>query len=434
MSPMSSSSKSVTLPVKPDTLPHQSAVRDFYETDVIQICVASIICMNFVISACEAQLRPKRNGMDEAVVVFYFFELIFNIIFTIELAINFYANFFLDFWKSGWNLFDFLVVSVAWISMFADNVPGMGILRLFRAFRVFRLFKKIQSLKIIMIGIVKSMPGVLNACVLLVVVMGIWAIMGVQFFSEDFPDEFGSFGKAMLSMMQIATFDGWVSGITRPVCLYYGKQVFTFVYFISYCFMSAIILLNVVVAILLDKFIAASSEVEPDNSKNEKQARLQETRIEQSVILLQRNFRAWLHRRAVDRSITCRQRLPLVLKIQSAFRGWRARRKLRSLVDQVPWSSDPAVKKVLFKLTNLEVKSAMWQEEVNQKLRMVLQALDAKESLQPCPLKSLPGLFPQVPQKDTADQLLTPREYVSRVAPNKETNELPSDSSFRLVS
>merc|ERR1719321_2235967 len=98
--------------------------------------------------------------------------------------------------------------------------------------------------------------------------MGIWAIMGVQFFADDFPDEFGNFGKAMLSLFQITTFDSWVSGITRPIILHYAFKnresiihEFVFLYFFSYCFMSAIIMLNVVVAILLDKFISAAESV-----------------------------------------------------------------------------------------------------------------------------------------------------------------------------
>merc|ERR1719359_2708411 len=93
--------------------------------------------------------------------------------------------------------------------------------------------------------------------------------MGVSFFRHDFDDLFGNFTKAMLTLFQVMTFDSWVSGVTRPVCLYYNSWGTPF-YFISYMFVSGIIMTNVVVAILLEKFMDASAELEAErNAKKE---------------------------------------------------------------------------------------------------------------------------------------------------------------------
>lgn len=70
------------------------------------------------------------------------------------------------------NVFDFLIVSISWLSMYADQLPGIGVLRLFRAFRVFRLFRRVRSLRLIIEGVLASMPGVSNAFVVLVLLMG----------------------------------------------------------------------------------------------------------------------------------------------------------------------------------------------------------------------------------------------------------------------
>merc|ERR1719395_183030 len=91
--------------------------------------------------------------------------------------------------------------------------------------------------------------------------MGIWAIMGVSFFRHDFHDFFGNFLLAMLTLFQVMTFDSWVSQITRPICLYYNSWGAP-LYFISYALIAGIIMTNVVVAILLDKFMKASLELE----------------------------------------------------------------------------------------------------------------------------------------------------------------------------
>lgn len=197
-------------------LPRQHDVLMLYSADRCQIGVAALIIANFVISAIEAQI-----GEDAAPKVFSAFEWTFNILFGIELLINIYANFWCVFWKNGWNIFDVFIVGVSWMSLIG-GVPGITVLRLFRAFRAFRLFKRIESVRIIIVAVAASLPGVANAFVLLIIVMGIWGIMGVNFFRKDFPDLFGNFSVAMLTLFQVMTFDSWVSGVARPVCLFYN--------------------------------------------------------------------------------------------------------------------------------------------------------------------------------------------------------------------
>ena len=111
-----------------------------------------------------------------------------------------YSSWFLEFFKgpedsflNTWNLFDLVVVLVSGISLLFPDMPGISVLRLFRAFRVFRLFKRIPSLQRIVNGVFQSLPAVSNAFLVLLVIMGIWSIMGVEFFAEDMPDRFGTF-------------------------------------------------------------------------------------------------------------------------------------------------------------------------------------------------------------------------------------------------
>lgn len=103
-----------------------------------------------------------------------------------------------------------------------------------------------------------------NAFVILGLVMGIWSIMGKNFFGEEFPDLYGNFFKAMLSMFQIMSYDSWSSGITRPVVFKFSPSPIAPIFFITYVFVSAIIMANVVLAILLDKFLEAAGEFEKE--------------------------------------------------------------------------------------------------------------------------------------------------------------------------
>merc|ERR1719265_2887220 len=160
--------------------------------------------MNFLVSATKAEVLPDKE--DDIMIVFTVFEWFFNLLFGVELIVNMYANFFCPFWKDPWNVFDFFIVLISWLSMMELLQGGISVLRLFRAFRVFRLFKRVKSLRQIIAGIGQSLPGVSNAFVILTLVMGIWSIMGKNFFGDiggPFEDEFGNFFKAMFSMFQV---------------------------------------------------------------------------------------------------------------------------------------------------------------------------------------------------------------------------------------
>ena len=81
---------------------------------------------------------------------------VFNWCFLIELSLNMYGHWCKPFWKSGWNVFDVIVVTVGLLNMLRLALPGpLRLLRMMRAFRVFRLFKRIKSLNKIIVSLVK---------------------------------------------------------------------------------------------------------------------------------------------------------------------------------------------------------------------------------------------------------------------------------------
>lgn len=266
--PVSSVKHSSTLQLGEDfvfILPLQKEVHRLYTAKFIQNMVVCVIVLNYLVSVIQVEILPERGSTGDT--VFQAFEWIFNIIFLIELILNMYAFFLRPFWSNSWNIFDFFIVAVSWVSMLAD-FPGIAVLRLFRAFRVFRLFKRIPSLRMIITGVLKSLPGMVNAIAVLLLVMGVWSIMGVHFFGETFPDEFGNFTKGMLTCMQMMTYDSWVSGITRPICLHYGTP-WPPIFFVSYAFISAIIMANVLIAILVDKYCEAVHEMNDEEDEED---------------------------------------------------------------------------------------------------------------------------------------------------------------------
>lgn len=241
-----------------DHLPRQLEVRNAYSTSLSQIIVAVLIFTNFVISAVHAQVLPPPDS--PASNIFFIFEVLFAVIFTLELLLNFYGHFAMRFLRSPWNWFDSIVVIVSLLSLMLKDLPGISALRLFRAFRVFRLFNRVESLRAIIEGVFKSLPGVCNAFMILGVLMGIWSIIAVENLRDAMPQHFGSFAKAMFTMFQLLTMDSWASGITRNIIFGYDWPLAP-VFFISYMFVAGIVMTNVVVAILLERYLTSTREL-----------------------------------------------------------------------------------------------------------------------------------------------------------------------------
>jgi len=240
--------------LKDKKLPNQEKVRLWYLMRVTQIAVAVFIILNFLLSAVKAQRQPQTR---HELYVFEVLEIIFALIFALELAVNMYGSWCRPFFESGWNWFDLIIVFISLFTLgLGSGIPGINTLRLFRAFRVIRLFKRIPSLKRIVEGVIQAIPGVSNALIVLTLIMAIWSILGVEFYSTTSPENFGTFFKGMFSMFQCMTLDSW-SGIARPLI---KRGPMHWFFFCSYVLIAGIIMVNVVVAVLLEKFIGATGQ------------------------------------------------------------------------------------------------------------------------------------------------------------------------------
>ncbi|KAK3284726.1 hypothetical protein CYMTET_7642 [Cymbomonas tetramitiformis] len=249
------------------SLPHQKWALDLYQSDLCQILLAILIFANFIVTAAEKQLGKHTDDYG----IFGGFEWFFTVIFAIELLFNMYGNWFFQFYHSPWNWFDFTVVTVSLVSLAVEDLPGISILRLLRAFRVFRLFKRLESLRRIVVALESSIPGCLNAFGILIIVSAIYSILGVEFFGDvefasDYP-YYNTFLNAMLTQFQVMSGDSWAENIARPCIKHYDVGFFAAMFFVSYILIADLLLVNVVVAVLMEKFCAtndAENDIGPD--------------------------------------------------------------------------------------------------------------------------------------------------------------------------
>eukprot|EP00930_Biecheleria_cincta_P041139 TRINITY_DN28176_c0_g2_i1.p1 TRINITY_DN28176_c0_g2~~TRINITY_DN28176_c0_g2_i1.p1 ORF type:complete len:410 (-),score=78.04 TRINITY_DN28176_c0_g2_i1:261-1490(-) len=267
---------------------YQRRAAMIYKDSRVQWSVAGLIGGNFLANVVEKSIDPTGT---QYTVAWDVLDMFFNLAFLVELILNMYGFWLCRFWRSGWNVFDFVVVSIGMLGVFKVPLPGpLSLLRMMRAFRVFRLFKRIKSLNKILVSLGKAVPGVANAFFILFLMMCIYSILAVEFFGDyavsgSYPNELGqevgsttarrlvygeeyfsNFGLALYTMFQVLTAESWSEAIARPM-IHTTNVPNAFLiafYFVSFNLLNGVVLINVVIAVLLEKMV--DGEVPPDEA------------------------------------------------------------------------------------------------------------------------------------------------------------------------
>ena len=258
-------------------------VRETYKSGPSAGFWALLIFLSFVSNVLEAQLDPAEENADFTA-AFYQADMVFTILFTIELVVNMFSHWFWEFWQDSWNIFDFLVVGVSLISLAlstngANAVRSVRLVRAFRSFRVMRLFGRLQSIRKIIVAAARSLAPVGNAFFIVLLIMAIYAIIGVQLFRQYSEGAFGDFGKSMYTMFGITTMDGWQELVMMPMILSEAdvpdgselppgmsetvpRNGLMIIFIVSYFVVVVWTMLPIVVAILLENFTNAAHQLE----------------------------------------------------------------------------------------------------------------------------------------------------------------------------
>ena len=91
-------------------------------------------------------------------------------------------------------------------------------------------------------------------------------IVATIFTDQGLEEYFGSFSSSFLSMWQVGTGDSW-SSLTRLTQQIYGEWVM--VIFTSHNFIMSVMLLNIIVAIMLNSFLEAKERLEQEEHEVE---------------------------------------------------------------------------------------------------------------------------------------------------------------------
>ncbi|XP_074109967.1 sodium channel protein 60E isoform X1 [Cotesia typhae] len=134
-------------------------------------------------------LAMEHHGMSENVrQALNIGNKVFTSIFTFECFLKLLAL-SKDFFNNGWNNFDLIIVSASLIDLTFELVDGLSVLRGLRLLRVLKLAQSWTTMKVLLSIIISSIEALGNLTLVLVIVIYIFAVIGMQLFSKDYTPE-----------------------------------------------------------------------------------------------------------------------------------------------------------------------------------------------------------------------------------------------------
>ena len=173
-------------------------------------------------------------------------------IFVVEIGLKLVA-FRWGFFRSGWNVFDFLIVGIALV----PGAQGFSVLRALRILRLLRVISVTPSLRRVVEGFLKALPGMGSVFLLMGMIFYIGAVMATKLFGESFPEWFGTLGRSAFTLFQVMTLDSWISGTVRPVMEVHPHA---WAFFLPFVMVTTFAVVNLIVGLIVNSMQEAHAE------------------------------------------------------------------------------------------------------------------------------------------------------------------------------
>ena len=215
----------------------------------------NFIIVLIILNGISMGLETSKSVMADYGNIIQIFDIFVISVFTIEVALRILVH-KLSFFKDPWSLFDFFVVVISLI----PSSGSFSVLRVLRVLRLFRLITVVPQMRKIVSALISVIPGMLSIIGLMSLIFYVFAIMATSLYSETFPQWFGSLGESFYTLFQIMTLESWSMGVVRPVM---EQHPFAWTFFVPFIFIATFIMINLVVAIIVDAMsIIKEEEIE----------------------------------------------------------------------------------------------------------------------------------------------------------------------------
>ncbi|XP_054848480.1 sodium channel protein type 4 subunit alpha [Eublepharis macularius] len=228
---------------------------------------------------------------------------VFSYVFVIEMLLKWVAYGFKVYFTNAWCWLDFLIVDVSLISLTANwlgysELGAIKSLRTLRALRPLRALSRFEGMRVVVNALLGAIPSIMNVLLVCLIFWLIFSIMGVNLFAGKYyrcinttTDElfdisvvnnksecmalnytnqirwvnvkvnFDNVGLGYLSLLQVATFKGWMDIMYAAVDSreleeqpQYEVNIYMYLYFVIFIIFGAFFTLNLFIGVIIDNF------------------------------------------------------------------------------------------------------------------------------------------------------------------------------------
>jgi len=165
------------------------------------------------------------------------------------------------FFRDPWNVFDLLVVGVAVL----PASESLSALRALRVLRVLRVITVVPSLRRVVDGLLRAVPGMGAVGALLVLVMYVSAVIATNLFGAAAPEYFGSLWVSLFTLFQAMTGEAWPD-IARVVI---ATHPWAWIFFVLYILVVSFAVLNLFIAVIVNGMEEISEEERKDDEQKD---------------------------------------------------------------------------------------------------------------------------------------------------------------------
>lgn len=178
-----------------------------------------------------------------------------TLFFLVEISIRFFAEERKSqFFKSGWDIFDSLIVIVSLIPIEDSELALVG--RLIRIFRVLRMVSVIPELRTLLNSLLKALPQLGYVALLMFIIVYIYAAVGTTFFAKINATLWGDITVSMLTLFRVMTFEDWTDVMYETMAVH----PLSWIFYISFIFLNAFAFLNMLIGIVVNVMEKESAE------------------------------------------------------------------------------------------------------------------------------------------------------------------------------
>jgi voltage-gated sodium channel len=168
-------------------------------------------------------------------------------LFVVELALRMgaFADRPREFFRSGWNVFDFVVIAASFVPGVRENAT---LLRLVRLLRIVRAVRLLPDLRVLTVAVGRSIPGVASLAAITLLLVYVYGMVGWVIFHDHDPANFENIGQSMVTMFVLLTLEN------LPVYIERGQELsdWTLLFYVSYVLVASFLIFNLFIGIVIN--------------------------------------------------------------------------------------------------------------------------------------------------------------------------------------